>query len=454
MDESEPGFIILSQLFTFHSILLPFTLDAFFSILSIVLLLILSGLISGSEIAYFSLDPSNIEELKTENTKTDKLVLEHLENPKKLLAVILISNNFINVSIILISTYLTQVLFDFSGHKLVGFIVQVIAITAIILLFGEIIPKIYAKNNALYFVRLMASVLRFLEKLFKPLVNVLVYSTNVIDKRISKKKEALSMTDLSEAVDLAASKSETEEVDEQMILKGIATYGKTDVKEIMKARVDVMALEVNTPFQEVLDSVREWGYSRIPVYEDTLDQIKGMLYIKDLLSFIDKDNYDWSSKIRKAFFVPENKKINDLLQEFRKSRIHMAIVVDEYGGTSGIVTLEDVLEEIVGDINDEFDTQNEDFVYNQIDSNHWVFEAKTTILDFCKVVNLNSDIFDEVKGESDSIAGLILEIKGDFPEKGEVIVFEGIEFEVIKMDERRISRVRITIPLKEDNDEK
>jgi len=454
MDEPEPGLYFLSQFFTLHDIILPFTLDAMISIISIVLLIILSGLISGSEIAYFSLEPAEIEELKAKDNHVNKHVLSHLDNPKKLLATILISNNFINVSIVLISTYLTQILFDFSSHKFLGFIIQVISITAVILLFGEIIPKIYAKNNVLYFVRLMASPLNFLSKLFKPLVNVLVYSTNIIDKRISPNKDAISMTDLSEAVDLAAAKSDTEEVDEQMILKGIATYGKTDVKEIMKARVDVSALDMSTPFKEVLESVREWGYSRIPVYEETLDQIKGILYIKDLLSFIDKEEYDWKAKVRKAFFVPENKKINDLLQEFRKSRIHMAIVVDEYGGTSGLVTLEDVLEEIVGDINDEFDTQNEDFVFNQIDERSWVFEAKTTILDFCKVVDLDSDIFDEVKGESDSIAGLLLEIKGDFPVKGEVIVFEGVEFEVIKMDERRISRVKIIMPyIEEDNDE-
>ncbi|RLD67896.1 MAG: hypothetical protein DRI84_01290 [Bacteroidetes bacterium] len=454
MDESEPGLLFLSQILTFNNILLPFTVDALYSIISIVLLIILSGLISGSEIAYFSLNPASIEELKSHKTSANKRVLEHLESPKKLLATILISNNFINVSIVLISTYLTQILFNFSEQPILGFLIQVISITAVILLFGEIIPKIYAKNNALYFVRLMASPLNFMAKLFKPLVKVLVHSTGIIDKRISRKKDALSMTDLSEVVDLAAAKSDVEEVDEQMILKGIATYGKTDVKEIMKARVDVSALEIHTPFIEVLESVREWGYSRIPVYKDTLDEIKGVLYIKDLLSFIDNEDYDWSAKIRKAFFVPENKKINDLLQEFRKNRIHMAIVVDEYGGTSGIVTLEDVLEEIVGDINDEFDVQNEDFIFSQIDEHTWIFEAKTTILDFSKVVNLDNDIFEEVKGESDSIAGLILEIMGDFPKEGDEVVFEDIVFEVVKMDARRISRVRIKTPFKKEENEK
>ena len=453
MDESEPGLYLLALLADFNNILLPFSINAFFSIISILILIILSGLMSGSKIAYFSLDPAAIEEIGDEKTALSRRILRHLENPKKLLATILISNNFINVSIVLISTYLTQILFDFSATPLLGFIIQVIVITAIILLFGEIIPKIYAKNNALYFVRLMAGPLDFLEKMFKPLVMVLVHSTGIIDKKISKKKDALSMTELSEAVDLAAAKSENNDVDEQMILKGITTYGKTDVKKIMKARVDVSALEVGTPFSEVLESVREWGYSRIPVYEETLDQIKGILYIKDLLAYIDTDNYNWLSKIRPAFFVPENKKINDLLQEFRKNRIHMAIVVDEYGGTSGIVTLEDVLEEIVGDISDEFDNQNEDFVYNKIDNHTWIFEAKTSILDFCKLVGLDPDIFEEVKGESDTIAGLLLEIQGDFPNEGEVIIFNGISFEVIKMDERRISRVRVKLPEKKDEDE-
>ena len=454
MDESEPALYFLGEIVNLTVLLKPFSIDAFFSLISILILIVFSGLISGSEIAFFSMEPTDIEEIKSQKTPVNQKILRHLERPKTLLATILISNNFINVSIVLISTYLTQVLFDFSAFPLLGFLIQVIAITAVILLFGEIIPKIYAKNNVLYFVRLMAGPLSVLEKGFKPLVKILVHSTGLIDKKITAKKEALSMTDLSEAVDLAAAKSEDEEeVDEQMILKGIATYGKTDVKEIMKARVDVSALEVGTPFTEVLESVREWGYSRIPVYKETLDQIEGILYIKDLLSFIDAEDYPWESKVRPAFFVPENKKINDLLQEFRKNRIHMAIVVDEYGGTSGIVTLEDVLEEIVGDISDEFDNPKEDFVYNQIDDHTWVFEAKTTILDFCKVVGIDSDIFDEVKGESDSIAGLILELKGDFPEKGEEIVYQDIVFEVIKMEERRISRVRIKIPEKEEVDE-
>ncbi len=452
MDESEPGLYLISHLFTLNSMVLPFTMDALFSIISIVVLIIFSGLISGSEIAFFSLEPAHIENIKSQKSDTNTKVITLLENPKKLLAGILISNNFINVSIVLISTHLTQILFNFEGFKLIGFIIQVIGITSILLLFGEIIPKIYAKNNGLFFIQLMASPLIFTQKLFKPLIHILVYSTNIIDKRISKKKNALSMNDLSEVVDLATSKTEGDHHDEKMILKGIATYGETDVKEIMKARVDISAIEINSPFEEVLQSVREWGYSRIPVYEDTLDEIKGILYIKDLLSFIDNKNHHWNKKIRKVFFVPENKKINDLLQEFRQKRIHMAIVVDEYGGTSGIVTLEDILEEIVGDINDEFDTQNEDFVYNKVDDNTWIFEAKTSLLDLCKIIDINSDIFDEVKGESDSIAGLILEIKGDFPEEGEEIEFEEIKFKVINLDARRISRVQVKTQKKEDID--
>jgi len=453
MDESEPGLLLLNHVFTLNSILLPFTIDAFLSLLTIVILIIMSGLVSGSEIAFFSLEPSQLEDLKNQKSDTSKKILRLIENPKSLLAAILISNNFINVSIVLISTFATQIMFDFGNHQLLGFLFQVIGITSILLLFGEIIPKIYAKNKGEIFINLMAGPLLFSQKIFKPLVNLLVFSTNIIDKRINKKKNALSMTDLSDVVELAATKTEGEEIDEQTLLKGIATYGETDVKEIMKARVDVSAIEINTSFEEVLQLVREWGYSRIPIYEGTLDEIVGILYIKDLLSFIEDKTYNWTKKIRKAFFVPENKKINDLLQEFRKKRIHMAIVVDEYGGTSGIVTMEDVLEEIVGDINDEFDTQNEDFVFNQVDDNTWVFEAKTTLLDFCKIVHIDNDIFDDIKGESDTIAGLILEINGDFPEEGEEIIFENIRFEVISMDERRISRVRVKIINKNDNDE-
>jgi len=452
MDESEPGLYVLNHISTLNSVLLPFTLDAILSILSIIILILMSGLVSGSEIAFFSISPNQLEELKGKKDDKSNQILKLIENPKSLLAGILISNNFINVSIVLISTFLTQILFDFGQHQLMGFIFQVIGITAILLLFGEIIPKIYAKNNGLFFIHLMTKPLIFSQKIFKPLIKTLVFSTNIIDKRINRKKNALSMTDLSEVIDLAATQTDGKEMDEQMILKGIATYGETDVKEIMKARVDISAIEIKTPFEEVLQSVRKWGYSRIPVYEDTLDEIRGILYIKDLLSFIDDKTYNWNKKIRKAFFVPENKKINDLLQEFRQRKIHMAIVVDEYGGTSGIVTLEDVLEEIVGDINDEFDIQNEDFVYQKVDEYTWVFEAKTTLLDFCKIIDIDSNIFDEIKGESDSIAGLILEIKGDFPKKGEEISFEGIRFEVISMDERRISRVRVVKP-KEKADE-
>jgi gliding motility-associated protein GldE len=369
-----------------------------------------------------------------------------LNAPKRLLAGILISNNFINITIILLSSLFYDQVFDFSSQPILGFIFQIIVITSLLLLFGEIMPKIFAKQRPLLFVQIMTKPLSAILIIFSPLISLLANTTNLIDKRLSKHKPQLSMEDLSDAVDLAGELENMEvEVEDQKILKGIATFGDTEVKEIMKARVDVKAVDYRSTFGEIIQHIQEWGYSRIPIYEDNLDQIKGILYIKDLLAFLDEPSLKWEDRMRPAFFVPENKKINDLLQEFRAKKVHLAIVVDEYGGTSGIVTLEDVLEEIVGEINDEFDTDKEDFQYIQMDENTWVFEAKSSILDFSKVVGIDSEIFENVRGESDSIAGLILEIKGDFPKLNEKIIFENIQFKILNMDKRRISRVRIRI---------
>lgn len=444
MDDTDPVSLFASLIPPQLSIYIGFPAEAIISLLLVVILLILSGLISGSEIAFFSLSPSEHVELIESKTKSYKTALALLHIPKKLLAAILISNNFLNISIVLLSTIFTQNVFDFTGNVVLGLVIQVFVITSLILLFGEIMPKILAKQKTLLFINLMAIPLEFVMKIFKPLISLLSTSTNIIDKRLAKHRPQLSMKELSEAIELTGEgENNSIEEEDQKILKGIATFGDTDVKEIMKARVDVKAIEKTATFREVISHIQEWGYSRIPIYKETLDQVEGVLYIKDLLSSLDAENYNWQTKIRPAFFVPENKKINDLLQEFRRKKVHLAIVVDEYGGTSGIVSLEDVLEEIVGEISDEFDVENNEFIYKQVNENTWVFEAKSGLLDVCKVIEINSEIFDDVKGESDSLAGLILELKGNFPKVEEKILFENIEFKVLKMEQRRISRIRI-----------
>lgn len=444
MEDADPGPFILSLLPPQAHIYIGFPIEAIFSLLAIILLLLLSGLISGSEIAFFSLSPSEHQNLVNGKSKSNRIATKLLHIPKKLLAAILISNNFINIGIVLLSTIFTQSVFDFSNKEVLGIIIQVVVITSVILLIGEIMPKIFAKQKPMLFINIMARPLEFVMIIFKPLISLLSTTTTIIDKRLAKHKPQLSMKELSEAIELTG-ENENNKVDEedQKILKGIATFGDTDVKEIMKARVDVKAIEKTVDFKEVIRHIQEWGYSRVPIFTDSLDQIEGILYIKDLLSYLDADDYNWQTKIRPAFFVPENKKINDLLQEFRSKKIHLAIVVDEYGGTSGIVSLEDVLEEIVGEISDEFDAENEEFVYKKVSDNTWVFEAKSGLLDVCKLIDIDSEIFDEVKGESDSLAGLILELKGNFPEEGETLYFENIEFKILKMEKRRISRIRV-----------
>jgi gliding motility-associated protein GldE len=445
MDESEAGFLAINWIITNLTVLKPFDISMLMGIFTVVALLIFSGLISGSEIAFFSIDPNQFKELEESEDKTDALIINHLENPKRLLAIILVSNNFVNVAIVLISAWLSGEMFDFSSAPVVGFIIQVVVITGMLLLFGEIMPKIYARQKVLMFVRMMAKPISILGNIFKPLVMLLVNSTNMIDKRIQKRKNSLSMSELSEVVDIAHANSEDVETEEVKILKSITTFGETEVSEIMRARVDVAALDIKTPFAEVIEFIKEWGYSRIPVFEESFDHVKGILYIKDMLSHLNDDDFGWQSLIRDAFFIPENKKINDLLQEFKRRKIHMAIVVDEYGGTSGIVTLEDVLEEIVGEISDEFDIKEQEKDYKKLGENLYVFEAKTSINDLSKVLDLDPDFFDEVKGESDSIAGLILELTGDFPKINDVVKYKNVEFEVMMMDNRRIKKVKIKL---------
>jgi len=443
MQELETGLLAINWFTTLLGILQPFDFSIVIGLLAIIILLIFSGLISGSEIAFFSIKPSLLKEIKNSEDKKDKLIAALISNPKRLLATILVSNNFVNVAIILIAAWLSNVAFDFSSVPVWGFIFQVVVITVVLLLFGEIMPKIYARQKVEKFMRMMAKPVIVLGKIFNPLVSLMVKSTNLMDKRLTNKKNSLTMSELSEVVDIAHANSDEVENEEVKILKGIATFGETEVSEIMKARVDVAAIDTNSSFEEVVDFIKESGFSRLPVFEEDFDHMKGILYIKDLLSNLSDKEFKWQALIRDAFFVPENKKINDLLQEFKKKKIHLAIVVDEYGGTSGIVTLEDVLEEIVGEISDEFDVKEADRDFKKIEDHSWVFEAKVSLNDLCKVVGINPDYFNEVKGEADSIAGLILELLGDFPKINDVVSYQNIEFVVMMMDNRRIKKVKV-----------
>ncbi len=416
--------------------------DALAGLGAMLLLLFFSAMVSGSEIAYFSLTHNHIDGLRKRHKAMDRKILSLLERPNLLLATILIANNVVNISIIILSTLVFRALFDLDINPVLAFILQVALVSFLLLLFAEVLPKVYASRHPLRFSSLMAGPLLILRKLFKPLSSLLVKSTRLIDKRMERKRPHLSMSELSHALEITSDESTTEE--DKRLLRGIVQFGNTYVREIMKSRVDVVAVEVGTPFKELIGIIKEAGYSRIPVYRDKFDNVEGILYIKDLLPYLEKeDSFAWQNMLRSAFFVPESKRISDLLKEFQEKKIHLAIVVDEYGGTSGLVTLEDILEEIVGEINDEFDM--EEAIYSKLDSNTYVFEGKTLLKDFCKIIGADDDLFNDVKGEADTLAGLILEIKQEIPYRGDKINHGPFKFEIEAADKRRIKRIKVKI---------
>ena len=426
----------------FDITLQPISIGIALNFIVILLMLFCSALISGAEVAYFSLTPNDVEDLNQEKSKKALLTLKLLEKPNKLLATILITNNFINIGIIILSTYLTASIFQFPENSIMEFMFQIVVITFVIVLFGEITPKVYANRNALWFSKWMSIPLNLSSKLFSPLSYLLTSSTAFIDKRLKRKKEVVSMDELAEALELTTETDPNEE--EQKILKSIVEFGNIDVKEIMKSRVDVVAIEQKLLFEKVIDLVVDSGFSRIPVYKENFDDVIGILYVKDLIPHLDqKSDFKWQDLIRSAYFVPETKMISDLLKEFQYKKIHLAIVVDEYGGTSGIVTLEDILEEIVGDITDEFDDDGN--VFSILDEHNFIFEGKISLNDFLKTVKGETDYFDDVKGDSDSLAGLILELKGVIPSKGEIIKFAPYIFTIESSDSRKIKRIKVQI---------
>lgn len=408
----------------------------------LLILIVCSALMSGSEVAFFSLSPSKKEKIKDSEKKAHHTIRNLLKTPDKLLATILVANNFINVGIVILSTYLVHSIFNFSGFPVLGFIIEVVLITFILLLFGEILPKIYASDYSLGFASGMAVPLLLLQKLFRPLVHFLTSTSTYFNKRYNRVKPNISVDDLNQALELT---NEEDLSEDKTILKGIVKFGHTNVEQVMTPRIDVVAVDIDTSNQKLVNVINHNGYSRIPVYSDNFDHISGILYIKDLLPhFQDLETFRWQTLLRPPYFVPENKKIDDLLEEFQKNKVHMAIVVDEYGGTSGIITLEDILEEIVGEITDELD-DDENQLFSKLNQNTFLFDGKIPLVDFCRICDLDFEQIRINKGEADTLAGLILEIKGEFPKQNEIIVIDPLTLSIEAIDKRRIKKIKVTI---------
>ncbi len=426
-------------------IILFFAVD-YSLIIGIVLLFVLllcSALISGAEVALFSLTKTDLDEGVEQESKPLQIVSKLLERPKKLLATILVANNFINIAIVILFAYLGNFLFDGISSSILKFIVEVVIITFLILLFGEILPKIYASRNRVKFSTFMAYPLKVLDFVFSPLSLPMRSVTLAIHNKLGKQKSNISVDQLSQALELTSEEDTTKE--EQKILKGIVSFGNTDTKQVMRPRIDIFALNEDDKYEEIIPQIVKNGFSRIPVFKDNVDTIVGVLYVKDLLPHIDKKEFNWTSLLREPFFVPENKKLDDLMGEFQEKKVHLAIVVDEYGGTSGIVSLEDIIEEIVGDISDEFD--DDDLVYSKIDDKNYVFEGKTPLKDFYRVIKLEDDaVFEDNKGEAETVAGFVLEISGGFPKKNSKIKFKRFVFTVEALDKKRLKQVKVKLP--------
>lgn len=427
------------------------TTGVVFAIVLTMILMGASAFASGSEIAFFSLSPADIAEVEMGKTSSDRSIQKLREDSERTLATILITNNFVNVTIIMLCNSIFGHLVEF-GEKAqwLQFLSLTVFLTFLLLLFGEIMPKVYSRQDPLGFCRRCVSGICFCRKLFWPIENILLKSGILAEKVVQKENHVLSVDDLEQALKL----TDKEDIkDEQSMLKGIIRFGDETAKEVMTSRQDIVGLDIKSSYTEVLNCVVENNYSRIPVYQENGDNIRGILYIKDLLPHLSKPaTFRWQSLMRPPYFVPETKKIDDLMREFQENKIHIAIVVDEFGGTSGLVTLEDILEEIVGEINDEYD--EEDKSYTKLNYNTYVFEGKTLLSDFCKILNIDDAEFADVEGDADSLAGLLLEIKGDFPSIHEKIEYKNYTFEIVEIKERRISRIKVIVhEKKEDNEE-
>lgn len=436
MDDPFPSYYLLAQISEISTSYL------IFNSLLFILLLLGSSLISGSEVAFFSLTNEDLQNLNAEGDSRSQKVIALVKKPKELLSTILILNNLINIAIVTLTTFVSWTIFGLDAKGIVIILVQTVGVTFAIVFFGEIVPKVYANKARVTFSQTMSTSILFFSKLLKPLSFFLMSIGKVIESRIEKRGYSLSVNELNQALEIS---TEDTPDDEKDILRGIVNFGTLTVKQVMRSRMDITAIDVEMDFHELMDKINKSGYSRIPVFEETIDNILGILYIKDLLPYIEKDeDFAWKELIRKSFFVPENKKVDTLLKDFQLKRVHMAIVVDEYGGTSGLVTLEDLIEEIIGEINDEFD-DTEDIFFQEIDPSTFVFEGKVSLNDFCKKLELDSQVFDEVKGESESLGGLLLELNSKLPKNGKRIRFGDFKFTVLAVDARKIKKVKVQI---------
>ena len=417
------------------------SVGALIALLIALVLLLCSAFVSASEIAFFSLSPADLNEIEDEERSSDKKVKRLLKDEEQLLATILVSNNLVNVAIVMLLNYFISQTVDFGMAEWLEMLCTTIVLTFLLLLFGEVMPKIYGGQHALSFCRLAAPVLTLLRRLWYPINWLLIHGGTVTRRIINHDEHSLTVDDLEKAMELTDQKDIAQE---SSMLQGIIRFGGEMAREVMTSRVDIVDLEIKTPFKEVLKCIVENNYSRIPIYQGNQDNIKGILYIKDLLPHINKpDNFRWQSLIRPPYFVPETKMIDDLLRDFQANKVHIAIVVDEFGGTSGIVTMEDIIEEIVCEINDEYD--DEERPYSRLNQNTYIFEGKTLLADFIKILKLDDEYFDSVQGDADTVAGLLLELKGEFPELHEKICFRRFTFEVMEMDERRIVRIKVIL---------
>ena len=413
---------------------------------SILFLLIASGLISGAEVAFFSLTKEHLESEKEKISRQMEITKKLLKQPKRLLATILITNNFINIAIVLLFALIGEILFSSIENQLLILLIEIGLITFLILFFGEILPKVYANRNALKFSKTMAFPIYFIDRYLLFFITLPMSKvTRFMESRLLQKNNEFSIDKISQALELTAEEETTKE--EQRILKGIVNFGNTDTKQVMCPRIDLFALSQEMDLETIINQILQRGFSRVPVYQETIDNVIGILYTKDLLPYLDRPNFKWQKLLKPPFYVPENKKLDDLLKEFQNKKIHLAVVVDEYGGTSGVITLEDVIEEIVGDISDEFD--DEELIYSKLDNSTYVFDAKINLKDFCKVIEIDEDEgFEKAKGESESLAGFILELSQAFPKIGQVVLYNSYQFIIESVDRKRIKRVKVILPQK------
>ena len=423
------------------SLLLTIDFEFLFGIVAIIILLACSAFISGSEVALFSLSQKDVDEILNKDFNKGTLISRLLEKPKKLLATILVANNFVNIAIVIIFSSFSDPIFNRIESYALLITLKVVVVTFFLLLFGEVLPKIYANRNNMDFAQKVVIPISILNNVLSPISVPMRNGILFIEKKLNVQKGNFSVNQLSQALELTSQSDTTD--GEQKILEGIVTFGNTEVRQVMSPRIDVFALNIGETFDQVMPKIVEKGYSRIPVYKENIDQIEGILFIKDLIPYIDSEDFDWTKLLRQPFFVPENKKLDDLLKDFQGMKSHLAVVVDEYGGTSGIISLEDVLEEIVGDISDEFD--DEDLIYSQIDDKNFLFEGKISLKDFYRIIEVDENEFESKKGEAETLAGFLLEIFGNFPKKRQKITFHNLIFTIENVDKRRIKQIKVTL---------